>query len=135
MLTEIYVDIDDFCKAKRALIQHALRYCGVYKKSHPNQLSLSEVMTLVGYYHLSPYKNFKAYYTHHVYGELNGNFPDLVSYDRFVVLIPWKLIPLMLYLADRGCRNLRTGIYYIDATLIEAWHIKRAHQCQTLDLF
>src|SRR4051812_34296445 len=135
MLTEIYVDVDDFCKAKRSLIQHALRYCGAYKKSHPNRLTLSEVMTILVYYHLSPYKNFKAYYTRHVCGDLKREFPDLVSYDRFVALIPRTLIPLMLYLADRCCRSLRTGIYYIDSTPVEACHVKRAHQHQTLKGF
>ena len=51
MFTEMYVDVDDFGKAKRALIQHALRYCGAYKKLHPNQLTLSEVMTILVYCH------------------------------------------------------------------------------------
>lgn len=132
MLTEIYVDVDDFCKAKRALIQHALGYCGAYKKSHPNQLTLSEVMTILVYYHLSPYKNFKAYYTRHVCSDLKRDFPDLVSYDRFVALIPRTLIPLMLYLAHRCSLSLRTGIYYIDSTPVKACHLKPAHQHQTL---
>ncbi len=34
-------------------------YCGAYKKIHPIQLSLSEVMTILVYYHLSPYKTLK----------------------------------------------------------------------------
>lgn len=70
MLTEIYVDIDDFCKAKMQLIAKALHHCRAYKKLHPSQLSLSEVMTILVYYHLSPYKNFKAYYIRHVSEDL-----------------------------------------------------------------
>lgn len=135
MLTEIYVDIDDFCKTKMHLIAKALHHCGAYKKLHPSKLSLSEVMTILVYYHLSPYKNFKAYYTRHVSEDLKRDFPDLISYDRFVALIPRTLIPLMLYLAYRCQRSLRTGIYYIDSTPLAACHPKRAHQHQTLKGF
>ncbi|GAB3991939.1 IS982 family transposase [Spirosoma daeguense] len=135
MLTEIYVDVDDFCKAKMTRIAKALHHCGAYKKVHPSQLTLSEVMTILVYYHLSPYKNFKAYYTRHVCQDLKRDFPDVVSYDRFVALIPRALIPLMLYLAYRCQRSLRTGIYYIDATPLAACHPKRAHQHRTLKGF
>ncbi len=92
-------------------------------------------MTILVYYHLSPYKNFKAYYTRHVCQDLKRDFPDLVSYDRFIALIPRTLIPLMLYLAYRCQRSLRTGIYYIDSTLLAACHPKRAHQHRTLKGF
>lgn len=135
MLTEIYCDVDDFCKAQRSLIAKALRHCGAYKKNHPSQLTLSEVMTILIYYHLSPFKNFKAYYTRHVWVDLKSDFPDLVSYDRFLVLIPRTLIPLMLYLADRCRRSIRTGIYFIDSTPVIACHPKRAHQHKTMKGF
>jgi len=135
MLTEIYVDIDDFCKAKMPLIAKALHHCGAYKKVHPSQLTLSEVMTILVYYHLCPYKNFKAYYTHHVSQDLKRDFPDLVSYDRFIALIPRTLIPLMLYLTHRCQRSLRTGIYFIDSTPLAACHPKRAHQHETMKGF
>ena len=136
MLTEIYrtggpVDVDDFCKAKMLLIAKTLHHCGAYKKLHPGQLTLSEVMTILVYYHLYPYKNFKAYYTRHVSQDLKGDFPDLVSYDRFIALIPRTLIPLMLYLAHRCQRSLRTG----DSTPLAACHPKRAHQHQTMNGF
>jgi hypothetical protein len=108
-------DVDDFCKDQRSIIAKALKHCGAYKENHPRQLILSEVMTILIYYHLSPYKNLTALYTRHVCTDLKKDFPDLVSYDRFVALIPGTLIPLMLYLADRCRRNLRTGIYYIDS--------------------
>ncbi len=135
MLTEIYCDVDDFCKAQRSLLAKALRHCGAYRKDHPSQLTLSEMMTILIYYHLSPYKNLKAYYTRHVCSDLKRDFPDLVSYDRFVALIPRTLIPLMLYLADRCRRSIRTGIYFIDSTPVAACHPKRAHQHRTLQGF
>ncbi len=54
MLAEIYVDVDDFCKAKMTLIAKALHHCGAYKKVHPSQLTLSEVMTGDDYSGLLP---------------------------------------------------------------------------------
>lgn len=117
------------------LIAKALYPCSAYKKVHPSQLSLSEVITILVYYHLSPYKNLKAYYTPHVCQDLKPDFPDLVSYDRFVSLIPRTLIPLMLYLAYRCQRSLPTGIYYIDSTPLASCHPKRAHQHRTLKGF
>ena len=117
------------------MLAKALRHCGAYKKLHPSQLSLSEIMTILIHYHLSPYKNFKAYYTRHACQDLRRDFPTLVSYDRFVALIPRTLIPLMLYLADRCQRSLRTGIYYIDSTPLHACHPKRAHQHRTMKGF
>lgn len=135
MLTEIYVEVDDFCKQHFALLTHALRHCGLYKKNHPSQLTLSEVMTILVYYHLSPYKHFKAFYTKHLQTDLKRDFPDLVSYDRFIALVPRALIPMMLFLAYRCQRSLRTGIYYIDSTPLAACHPKRAHQHQVFKGF
>ncbi|WP_293871753.1 transposase [Spirosoma sp.] len=140
MLADIYrtggpVDVDVFCKDKMPLIAKALHHCGLYKKLHPSQLTLAEVMTILIYYHLSPYKNVKAYYTRHVLTDLRRDFPHLVSYDRFVALIPRTLIALMLYLAHRCSRSLRTGMYYIDSTSLQASHPKRAHQHRTLKGF
>lgn len=135
MLVEIYVDVDDFCKAQRSLLAKALRHCGAYKKLHSSQLTLSEIMTILIHYHLSPYKNFKVYYTTHVCQDLRRDFPGLVSYDRFVALIPRTLIPMMLYLADRCGRSLRTGIYYVDSTPLAACHPKRVHQHRTMKGF
>jgi Transposase DDE domain len=126
---EIYVEVDDFCKQNFVLLTKALRHCGLYKKNHPShQLTRAEVTTILVYYPLSPYKHFNVFYTNHRQTDLKRNFPDLVSYDRFGALIPRALVPMMLFLAHRCQRSLRTGIYYIDSTPIETSHPKRAHQ-------
>ena len=46
------------------------------------------------YFHQSHYRNFKAYYTEHVCRHMRGEFPNLVSYERFVILIPFVWGPL-----------------------------------------
>jgi hypothetical protein len=135
MLTEIYCDVDDFCKSHREFIAKLFRLTGLYKKLHSSQLTLSEVMTIVIYYHLSPYKTFKDYYTRHGLINLRRDFPDAVCYDRFVALLPRTLLPLVLYLGHRCRQSLRTGIYFIDSTRLEACDTHRVHQHRVLKGF
>ena len=51
-------------------------------------------MTILIQFHQAPYRTFKAYYTQQVLGQLHAEFPSLVSYNRFVELIPSVLVPL-----------------------------------------
>ena len=59
---------------------------------------LSGIMTLVIAFHGSGYRNFKAFYTLQVLSHWHRAFPNLVSYNRFVELVPWSLMALCCYL-------------------------------------
>jgi hypothetical protein len=48
---------------------------------------MSEVMTILIYFHYSHYRDFKTYYLIHVCNNLKREFPNLLSYKRFVALI------------------------------------------------
>src|SRR5260370_25870392 len=76
------------------------------------QLCPSEIMTILIHFHQSHYRTFKAYYTEHMQVHLTSEFPHLVSYTRFVALIPSMLLSLLAYLQSRygAC----TGISFID---------------------
>lgn len=63
--------------ARHRLWQHSRLY----------HLKLSEVMTNIGLFHSSSYRNFKAYYITQVMNNYAGAFPCLVSYQRFVNLL------------------------------------------------
>ena len=54
-------------------------------------------MTIVILLHQSHYRTFKAYYTEYVQRHLRNEFLTLVSYQRFVELMPTVLIPLVAY--------------------------------------
>lgn len=127
MLTEIYVNVDDFCQENADLIRTIFRNTGILNKDHPSNLTLSEVMTILIYYHIMPYKNFKKYYTEYVAKDLKQDFPDLVSYNRFCELIPRAFFVLIFYLIYRCSLSQKTGIYYIDSTKWMVCHPKRAH--------
>src|SRR5260370_28035645 len=90
------------------------------------QLCPSEIMTILIHFHQSQYRTFKAYYTEQVQVHLSKEFPHLVSYTRFVAVIPQMMIPLLAYLQSRygAC----TGISFIDSTSLEVCDPKRIHQ-------
>jgi hypothetical protein len=81
MLTTIFYHIDEFYKSFQ---QQCLREKDKKSKSIRKTLSLSEIMTIMVYYHHSGYKTFKDYYTKEVTKGLKAAFPNLVSYNRFI---------------------------------------------------
>lgn len=124
-LIELFCDVDDFCR----LFTHwsEAQLLGRPNKPGPTpKLSASEVMTIIIYFHMSRYRDFKTYYTRHVMKHLRSEFPDLVSYNRFVELMPLALLPLCLYL--RTCMGEVTGISFIDATALPVCHNRRINR-------
>jgi len=120
-ILELFCDVDDFCLALAQ--QPQWPQLGHGKRGSKPSLSLSEVMTIIIHFHQSHYRTFKAYYTQHVLKYLRSEFPKLVSYTRFVDLIPTTMIPMCLYLHSRlaAC----TGIGFMDATPIPVCHNRR----------
>jgi hypothetical protein len=82
-------------------------------------------MTIITLFHASSYRNFKAYYTGHVLKNLAWAFPRLVSYGRFVELMPAALVPLCGYLQTR--KGQCSGISFIDSTSLRVCHNRRIH--------
>ena len=81
-------------------------------------------MTIVVLFHGSGYKTFKEFYLNEVLQHWQKDFPKLVSYNRFLELIPWSLMLLSCFLHTR--RGKMTGISFIDSTPIEVCHPCRA---------
>jgi hypothetical protein len=113
-LLELYCDVDDFWQGFRAHWYSHLLAEGSLKRVRVSDLCESEIMTIVIDFHRSGYRTFKAYYTEHVMVHLRSEFPNLVSYNRFVELMQRVLIPLSVYL--RHCFGTCTGISFIDST-------------------
>jgi hypothetical protein len=127
ILTQLFVDIDDFCKAFEAEHNKRLLSEGKMKRRRQGSLSLSEVMTIAVFFHLSKYRTFKDYYLQYVQKQLKSAFPGLVSYQRFVELMPRAMVPLIAFMQQRRLGKV-SGISFIDATTIEVCHIKREKQ-------
>jgi Transposase DDE domain len=127
MLDEIYYEVDEFCNREANFLLQLLKRCGVYRKNHKCSLSLSEVMTILIFYHFSDYRHFKAYYTKGILGVYKKDFPTAPSYNRFVEFIPRAFLPLCAFVAYRCTLAKRTGTYFIDSTKLNVCFITRAH--------
>jgi Transposase DDE domain len=119
----LFCDIDDFCLLFEPLWRKQL--LETRQRNRPSTLCLSEVMTIITLFHASSYRNFKAYYTEHVMKQYASAFPRLVSYNRFVELMPSALVPLCGYLQSRKGRC--SGISFIDSTSLKVCHNRRIH--------
>ena len=86
-LTELFCDVDDFCKVFLPIWEQKQFEEGSRKRLRKTQLSISEIMTIMILFHQSNYRTFKAFYTRHVQKYLKADFPDLVSYGLFAVLL------------------------------------------------
>ena len=124
-LLELFCAVDDFMLS---FVPHlkAIQLDAGKQRERAGQLCPSEVMTILIHFHQSQYRTCKAYYTEHVQVQLTSEFPQLVSYQRFVALIPSVLVALLAYLQSRS--GACTGISFIDSTSLEVCDPKRITQ-------
>lgn len=122
-ILELFCDVDDFCLwFARSARWYALGPAKNKRGPKPT-LVLSEIMTIIIHFHQSRYRDFKAYYTRYVLVHLRSEFPGLVSYTRFVELMPTALLPLCVYL--HGRLAVSRGLAFIDSTPLPVCHNKR----------
>jgi Transposase DDE domain len=125
-LTQIFCDVDDFYQVLDTLGQSVPQLPSETEaKPYPSKLSLSEVASIVIAFHGSGFRTFKAFYTLQVLPHWKGAFPNLVSYNRFIELMPWSLMGLVCFLKTRTADM--TGISFVDSTSLEVCHPKRVH--------
>jgi len=113
-LTRLFCDADDFCQGFIAEWKKTQLEDGSKKRHRKRSLSHSEIITIIVFYHQSGYKTFKWFYERYVCERLNKEFPKLVSYNRFIELLPDVLIPLTIFIQSR-CKS-GNGIAFIDST-------------------
>lgn len=126
-IIKIFCQVDDFCINFNNYFKSFILDNSKNKKfklwKSPN-LALSEVMTIIIFFHLSCYRNFKTYYKNYVCENLRNLFPGLVSYNRFVELMSDTLIP-MIYYTNSFSKGKCTGISFIDSTPIKVCNNRR----------
>ena len=126
-LVELFCHVDDFCQAFEPHWNHTLLQNGLKQRQRERSLSLSEIMTIWIHFHQSHYRTFKAYYGHYVRRHLQSEFPQLVSYQRFVEYMPSALVPLVMYLRT-CCLGACSGISFIASTPLKVCHNLRIQQ-------
>ena len=121
----IFCDTDDFCKEYEEYCRNKLLMDK--KEVVPRtRMSLSEIMTILIMYHLSGYKTFKWYYKKYVMVHQRKDFPDIVSYNRFIEIIQFALVPLILYTIKARFGKC-SGISFIDSTPLKVCDNHRIH--------
>lgn len=122
-LLELYCHVDDFWQGFADEGERSLLASGRRQRRRDGQLCISEIITIMIYFHQMRYRDFKTYYTQFVQVYLRSEFPKLVSYSRFVELMPSVLTPLCAYL--QSCYGECTGISFIDSTPMAVCHNRR----------
>jgi hypothetical protein len=112
-ILEMFCSVDEFWQQFAPAWERELLAAG-RRRRRATQLHPSEIMTIVILFQQSHYRTFKVFYTEYVQVHLRAEFPHLVSYTRFIELLPRVLTPLTLYLYTQlgSC----TGISFIDST-------------------
>jgi len=124
-LTELYVEIDDFCREFVSGLNEHLIGAGETLRIDTPGLSLSEVLTILIYYHFSRFDCIKHYYVIKMMSGFKRDFPNLPSYNRFVERIPEVALLAMVYLQYRQAKFNGSG--YIDATPLRVCNNKRVN--------
>src|ERR671932_97231 len=111
-ITALYCCLDDFCKVFADWEAHRL-IPSEQTRQRAGKLSRSEMLFIVVLFHLSPYKNFKAFYLYGIGHQHRACFGALPHDDRFVSLMPRLFVPLMVLL--HSLRGEQTGISFADS--------------------
>ena len=125
-LTEVFCIVDDFCiEFEKAKSGHVIAKDSD-KKSRNRKFSLSdsEVITILIFFHVGQFRHLKHFYINYVMVHLKKEFPQTVSYNRFVELQRKAAIPMAVFLKT-CCLGTCTGVSFIDSTPLRACHIKR----------
>ena len=121
----LFCEIDDFFLAYEQWVstQCLPETTLLETRGRPRQLHPSEVMTLLIAFHQSNYRTFKHFYLKHVCVYWSTEFPNLVSYSRFVQLKKEVLALLGLYLTTTlgDC----SGVSFVDSTRLRVCDNRR----------
>ena len=127
-ITDIFCMVDEFSKkfdmeiAKGELISSN----GIRRRHRNASLSDGEIMTILIVFHFGTFANFKHYYLHYIRVHLHQDFPDAVSYNRFVELESRVFFKLMFFLKLYAFGRC-SGISFVDSTMIPVCHNLRRY--------
>ena len=128
-ITEIYFIIDEFHKEFEKARQGRLlsEDNALKRRNRKQKLSESEVICIMTLFHYGSFRNLKHFYLFYVKAHMQKEFPQTVSYNRFVELLQKTTMAMAIFLKT-FCLGECTGISFIDSTPLRACHIKREKQ-------
>lgn len=129
-LVDIFCDVDDFCTVFIPQWEQQCLNDGMRKRKRSGRMSMSEIMTIIIAFHISHHRDFKNFYTGYIARFFKSEFPTLLSYTRFIEVMPSTLVPLCSYFSS--LKSEPTGIEFIDSTSIKVCHNLRIPRHKTL---
>jgi hypothetical protein len=127
-ILDLFCSVDAFWQRFEPLWERALLASRQCHRRRATRLHPAEILTILILFQQSGYRTFKGFYTPHVQVHLRQEFPGLLSYSRFVALMPRYVVPLAVYLHVH--RGPCTGISFIDSTSLSVCHPARIQQHQ-----
>jgi hypothetical protein len=132
-LVEIFFKVDNFCKElSTAGVQNKAVQSSKKHRNRKGKLRMSEIITILIFYQLYGAEDFKHFYINTLMNHYNKDFPDLVSYQRFVRLIPRALMPMLLFLKHTRMGKI-SGISFVDSTALKVCNNKRIFHHKVFD--
>ncbi len=128
-LVEIFCDVDDFCHAFIPQWEKQLLTNGTRQRNRACRMSMSEILTILIAFHTSNHRDFKNYYKGFISQFYHHHFPTLLSYTRFLEMMPKAVVPLSAYFTT--LKGEATGIEFIDSTSIKVCHNLRIPRHKT----
>ena len=119
-LVSVFCHVDDFCDKFVPVFEQKLITDGTRKRRRNSRMSMSECMTIVIAFHQSNYRDFKNFYLGHVSMYWKKYFPKLLSYTRFLELMPSLIVPMCAYFET--VKGKPTGIAFVDSTSLKVCH-------------
>ncbi|AYA39373.1 IS982 family transposase [Xenorhabdus nematophila] len=119
-LVDLFCHVDDFCKLFMPQWQKYLIESGQRQRLRPTRMTTSEIMTIIIAFHMSHQRDFKHFYIGFITVYHKKDFPSLLSYTRFLEVMPTVLAPLSSFFTH--LKGQPTGLEFIDSTSIKVCH-------------
>ena len=119
-LESVFCHVDDFCDKFMPVFEQQLITDGLRKRRRHSRMAMSECMTIVIAFHQSNYRDFKNFYLGHVSMYWKEYFPKLLSYTRFLEIMPSLIVPMCAYFET--VKGKPTGIAFVDSTSLKVCH-------------
>ncbi len=120
-ITDIFCTVDEFCI-------HFEKFTEPFLLANPPKrkpkMSNSEIITIMILFQLSGFRTFKHFYIYYVQKHMQEDFPQTVSYNRFVELMQSNLMALTMF--SKTCAlGSCTGVSFVDSTPVKVCGNKR----------
>ena len=130
-LIDIFCDVDDFCHKFIPVWEADLIANGTKKRRRQSKMTLSECMTIVIAFHQSNHRDFKNFYIGLVQKYWQHDFPNLLSYTRFLHKMSYLIVPMCAYF--QTVKGKPTGIAFVDSTSLKVCHNIRIPRNRVFD--